>query len=46
MISDLRARYGRGGLRSLKWLLDPYAAAGVYLILIAFVLHRHGAAPG
>jgi ABC-type polysaccharide/polyol phosphate export permease len=46
VISDLRARYGRGRLRSLKWLLDPYAAAGVYLLLIAFVLHRQGPAPG
>jgi len=45
-ISDLRTRYGRGRLRSIKWLLDPYAAAGVYLILIAFVLHREGVAPG
>jgi len=45
-ISDLRVRYGRGRLRSLKWLLDPYAAAGVYLILVAFVLNRPGRAPG
>jgi len=45
-ISDLRVRYGRGRLRSIKWLLDPYAAAGVYLLLIAFVLDRPGHAPG
>jgi hypothetical protein len=27
--SDLRARYGRGGVRLLKWLLDPFALVGV-----------------
>ena len=45
-LSDLRIRYGRGPLRMIKWLLDPYAAAGVYLILVVFVLHRSGHAPG
>lgn len=44
--SDLRFRYGRGPARVLKWLLDPYAATGIYLLLIAFVLNRPGAAPG
>jgi lipopolysaccharide transport system permease protein len=39
-------RYGRGRLRMLKWLLDPYAAAGVYLLLVAFVLDRPGEAAG
>jgi lipopolysaccharide transport system permease protein len=44
--SDLRARYGRGRLRSVKWLLDPFALVGVYLLLVAFVLHRPGGAVG
>ena len=38
--SDLQARYGRGGLRVVKWLVDPIAAVGVYLVLIALVLNR------
>jgi ABC-type polysaccharide/polyol phosphate export permease len=44
--SDLRARYGRGPLRMVKWLLDPFAAVGVYLVLTTFVLDRPGVAPG
>jgi ABC-type polysaccharide/polyol phosphate export permease len=44
--ADLRARYGRGPLRVVKWLLDPYALVGVYLILVTFVLDRPGFAPG
>ena len=44
--SDLRARYGRGGVRLLKWLLDPFALVGVYLLLVSVVLDRPGAAPG
>lgn len=44
--SDLRIRYGRGGMRALKWFLDPFAALGVYLVLIAFVLDRSGDAAG
>ena len=39
-------RYGRGRLTMVKWLLDPYAAAGVYLLLVAFVLDRPGEAAG
>ncbi len=39
-------RYGRGRLSAIKWLLDPYAAAGVYLLLVAFVLDRPGEAAG
>jgi lipopolysaccharide transport system permease protein len=38
--SDLQVRYGRGGLRVMKWLLDPIAALGVYLVLVALVLDR------
>ena len=44
--SDLRARYGRGKVRLLKWLLDPFALVGVYLLLVTFVLDRPGEAPG
>ena len=44
--SDLRARYGRGGIRLFKWLVDPFALVGVYLLLVSVVLHRPGAAPG
>jgi ABC-type polysaccharide/polyol phosphate export permease len=44
--SDLRLRYGRGIARGIKWLLDPFAAVGVYLLLVAFVLNRPGQAPG
>ena len=45
-MSDLRARYGRGPWRLVKWLLDPFAAVGVYLLLVTFVLNRPGTAPG
>jgi lipopolysaccharide transport system permease protein len=44
--TDLQVRYGRGGLRWLKWLIDPVAALGVYLLLIAFVLNRETNAIG
>ncbi|HEX6116106.1 MAG TPA: hypothetical protein VFY99_03330 [Solirubrobacterales bacterium] len=44
--TDLQVRYGRGGLRVLKWLLDPIAALGVYLVLIVFVLSRSEEAVG
>ena len=44
--SDLRHRYGRGRLRGLKWVLDPFAAVGVYLLLVAFAVEREAAAPG
>ena len=44
--ADLRSRYGRGPWRVVKWLLDPFALVGVYLLLVTFVLHRAGAAPG
>ncbi len=44
--SDLRVRYGRGRLSTVKWLLDPFAAVGVYLLLVAFVLDRPGRAIG
>jgi lipopolysaccharide transport system permease protein len=44
--SDLRARYGRGPWRLVKWLLDPFAIVGIYLVLVAIVLDRGGRAPG
>ena len=44
--SDLRARYGRGPFRLVKWLLDPFALVGVYLILVSVVLDRPGRATG
>ena len=44
--SDLKVRYGRGRLSTIKWLLDPFAAVGVYLLLVAFVLDRQGHAIG
>lgn len=45
-VADLRARYGRGPARLVKWLLDPFAVIGVYLLLVTFVLDRPGRAPG
>jgi lipopolysaccharide transport system permease protein len=44
--SDLRFRYGRGPGRFVRWLLEPFALVGVYLLLITFVLDRPGTAPG
>jgi len=44
--SDLRVRYGRGGLRVAKWILDPLAALGVYLLLVSFAVSKRGPAPG
>lgn len=44
--SDLKMRYGRGRVQLLKWLLDPLAALGVYLVLIAIVLDEGGSAVG
>jgi ABC-type polysaccharide/polyol phosphate export permease len=45
-LSDLRVRYGRGPWRVAKWLLDPFALVGVYLMLVTFVLDRGGRTPG
>jgi lipopolysaccharide transport system permease protein len=45
-LSDLRARYGRGGWQVMKWLLDPFFATGVYLVLVTYVVDRPGPAPG
>jgi ABC-type polysaccharide/polyol phosphate export permease len=45
-ISDLKVRYGRGGWRLVKWIADPFALVGVYLLLVTLVLDRSGEAPG
>src|SRR5829696_9865055 len=45
-ISDLKVRYGRGGWRLVKWIADPFALVGVYLVLVTVVLDRPGQAPG
>jgi lipopolysaccharide transport system permease protein len=42
--ADLKIRYGRGRASTVKWLLDPIAATGVYLVLVEFVLDRPGGA--
>lgn len=44
--ADLRFRYGRGPGRLLRWVLEPFALVGVYLLLVTFVLDRPGDAPG
>ena len=44
--SDLRARYGRGPLLVVRWLAEPFALVGVYLILTAVVLDRSEPATG
>ncbi len=44
--SDLRARYGRGRWRLVKWLADPFALVGVYLLLVSFVFYRRPDAAG
>ena len=44
--ADLRFRYGRGPLRFVRWLMEPFALLGVYLLLVTFVLDRPGVAPG
>jgi ABC-type polysaccharide/polyol phosphate export permease len=44
--ADLRFRYGRGPTRVVRWLIEPFALVGVYLLLVTFVLDRPGTAPG
>ena len=44
--ADLRFRYGRGPGRFARWLLEPFALVGVYLVLVTLVLDRPGTAPG
>lgn len=45
-LSDLRFRYGRGARRVLKWLMDPFALIGVYVLLVSIVLNVGGDAAG
>jgi lipopolysaccharide transport system permease protein len=44
--ADLRFRYGRGPSRFIRWLMEPFALVGVYLLLVTFVLDQPGVAPG
>lgn len=44
--SDLRFRYGRGPWRFVRWLLEPVALVGVYLLLVTFILDQSGTAVG
>jgi hypothetical protein len=39
--ADPRARYGRGPRRLIKWLLDPFALVGVYLVLMSAARFPH-----
>jgi lipopolysaccharide transport system permease protein len=43
--SDLRIRYGRGGWQVVKWLIDPFALIGVYLLL-RVIFDKGGTAAG
>jgi lipopolysaccharide transport system permease protein len=43
--SDLRGRYGRGPWQLVKWLVDPFALVGIYVLLVTFILRRPGEAP-
>jgi lipopolysaccharide transport system permease protein len=44
--SDLLSRYGRGPFLIVRWLFEPFAVLGVYMLLIAVVLDRPGRATG
>lgn len=44
--ANLRARFGRGRLTMVKWLLDPFVLVGVYMILVTLLLDRGGESPG
>jgi lipopolysaccharide transport system permease protein len=39
-MAQLRDRFGRGHWQLLKWLLDPYAATGIYMLFVAFIIDR------
>jgi lipopolysaccharide transport system permease protein len=45
-VSDLRLRHGRGPFVVVRWLLEPFALVGVFLVLLVVVLDRPGSAPG
>jgi lipopolysaccharide transport system permease protein len=44
--ADLRVRYGRGVWQVVKWVLDPFALVGVYLLLRVVIFDRGGEAVG
>jgi len=44
--SDLRSRYGRGRWQLVKWLVDPFALVGVYLLMVTFIFYRRPHAAG
>ena len=44
--SDLKVRYGRGGWHFVKWLIDPFALTGVYMLMVVFIFYRHAHATG
>jgi lipopolysaccharide transport system permease protein len=44
--ADLRVRYGRGVWQVFKWLVDPFALVGVYLLLRVVIFDRGGEAIG
>lgn len=44
--SDLRFRYGRGSWRFVRFLLEPFALVGIFLVLLVIVSQRPGRAPG
>lgn len=44
--SDLRSRYGRGRWQLVKWLIDPFALVGVYLLMVTFIFYRRPYAIG
>jgi lipopolysaccharide transport system permease protein len=44
--ADLKARYGRGGWKLVKWIIDPFALVGVYLLLDTFIFYRRPYAQG
>jgi ABC-type polysaccharide/polyol phosphate export permease len=44
--SDLKVRYGRGGWQLVKWLIDPFALTGVYLLMVRFIFYRQPYAAG
>jgi lipopolysaccharide transport system permease protein len=44
--SDLKVRYGRGGWQLVKWLIDPFALTGVYLLMVTFIFYRRPHAAG
>jgi lipopolysaccharide transport system permease protein len=44
--SDLRFRYGRGSWRFVRFVLEPFALVGIFLVVIVIVSPRPGHAPG